>query len=1006
MSTEKEKETAPSNADLWTTIHSSNFDIYKCIDLLRSKSENVGIQYELCKRATNYPMAELRFFIPQLLQLLITVDTQSLALTEMIEHLCTRDPHFCLVTFWNLQALLQQLCSEPESIGFQTCKKLINELQYQLFNYSQRPGSKLPPSTSGVVSHGFNQGFHENLTPSLILQTSLMAAITVPETVHYVEPMVRIQGKKVKTLVFEVLKDVKKSLTENLTRKNTIKNSKLGTTSAKSYKSEVRRTKSVNLDRKHRHTSTPSSSGNSSNSIDLKMVDSYADINLPELRRPSLKLGKAFARSPGTFNGFSSTFISLGKKASSKSKSDDMVASMPDLGSGSPENMNFDGSYATSIRNSFDFRDSLDIDNAANGKAASLSPERRRMTYTKAQKVKLLKSNYFNNTTQFVIALQNISARLSKTPREARLSTLKAELSVLNSDLPCEVDIPSLLPKSKRGKYHKICHICVNESAVLNSAEHVPFLLLIEYFSDGMDFNPDTPSNKYLLEDLQNGNDDGKYRFDISYRNTTSKTALKPISQGTGNHTLANATSSRTSSISKKDGSDFSTPLPEIVKKSDIDGTDLGDVSVVKFTNKMEDKDALMFPTKSFFANDKSLHDQIKDIEGSLNEHQDDSNEHDKNLTVQMRVAGVMLRQLELSQSTLANSQALQIKNRIVKSMKKMQDSFESSSNLKKTDDAAGVRKLSNDFKVAGLSYLGEDWNKKKQRIRKHSMYGKHENWDLYSMIAKTGEDLAQEAFASQLIQIIANIWYADGVHVWVKRMHMLITSSNTGLVETITNAFSVHSIKKSLTEYMISKNELQAGEVATLKDHFLRMFGDEDSMKYKMAQQNFCSSLAAYSIICYLLQIKDRHNGNIMVDSEGHIIHIDFGFLLSSSPGSVGFESAPFKLVQEYVDVLGGVDSFYFQQYKKLTKEAFKSIRKHADSLLNIVELMQTDSPLPCFRAGESTSVQLQQRLQLHLNDEEVDAFTENVLIAKSLNSVYTRLYDQFQMITQGIYM
>ena len=76
---------------------------------------------------------------------------------------------------------------------------------------------------------------------------------------------------------------------------------------------------------------------------------------------------------------------------------------------------------------------------------------------------------------------------------------------------------------------------------------------------------------------------------------------------------------------------------------------------------------------------------------------------------------------------------------------------------------------------------------------------------------------------------------------------------------------------------------------------------------RYNSAKQNFMRSMAGYSLLCYILQIKDRHNGNILLDTKGHMVHVDFGFLLSNSPGNLNFEAMTFKLTKEYIDVLGG---------------------------------------------------------------------------------------------------
>lgn len=64
------------------------------------------------------------------------------------------------------------------------------------------------------------------------------------------------------------------------------------------------------------------------------------------------------------------------------------------------------------------------------------------------------------------------------------------------------------------------------------------------------------------------------------------------------------------------------------------------------------------------------------------------------------------------------------------------------------------------------------------------------------------------------------------------------------------------------------------------------------------------------------------------MIDSEGHIVHIDYGFLLSNAPGKgIKFEQAPFKLTTEFVNVLGGDKGKYYKLFRDLVKMGFMAL-------------------------------------------------------------------------------
>ncbi|KAF2852663.1 phosphatidylinositol 4-kinase-like protein PIK1 [Plenodomus tracheiphilus IPT5] len=976
-----------------------NTDPSLAVAYLARYADHVGIHYVLCSKLRQFAYEELEFFLPQLCHLLISIDNESMALEEFIIDLCEESVNGALLTFWLFQTYLHDLASAPNSIAFKTCRRIYNRVQRIVF------GSAEPQRREKIK---------ENVLPVTVLASLVLTSVAAPFLPLHAGPLAIAQARKPRP--------VEDIISDNV---QTAKVGRSKTVTGGSPRVKPRRLASGHSDPEDGRSIKAASPR-------PKELKDPKDLRRQVARPPAQQRAPSMQHRP--------SLLSVAPEARLSS------SSLPDFRHGASSPLPTPPPTA-----------GLGPKTDHHGSRRHLTLPPRPLTPTalsRTQKMRLLRSNYFRNETQFLSALEDISNRLVIVPKPARLSALRAELALIAQDLPAEVDIPTLSPPTlkdgiaSQSQHHRIVRINPAEATSLNSAERVPYLLMVEVLKEDFDFDPDTEQNQQLLEKLMLEKGTSRRRlFDITNAEYLAFDRTPPNGSDSVFEPSTGDLGS-TSLLKNSDEDDISTGLARVTMPQPVANSKVTAPRSSSGANTLSSMATLSTPRTSDSQISRSNSPgptRRMTLPANVNRGTQSVDQPDFSaLATHMRTAAQMLAQLEASGAKRPKNEVAAIKAKIIASMQSLEEqNFLSEEQgptfdtimaeadptaitaepedleeglVVATNTGAGAARMENDLKTGGMrrqgdrddpsaATFGEVWTAKRERIRRSSPYGHMKNWDLFSVIVKTGADLRQEAFACQLIQVCTKIWEEANVPVWTKRMRILVTGESCGLIETITNGVSLHSLKRSLTLASIAAGTNPRKRIATLKDHWLKTFGDPESEAYIAGVDAFTRSLAAYSMICYVLQLKDRHNGNLLIDNMGHIIHIDFGFMLSNSPGSMGFEAAPFKLTQDYVDVLGGVTSPAFEDFKSLCKQAFQALRKDAERLIMLVDLMSKQSKMPCFAAGAaSVTNSLRARLMLHLSREEAEGFVEE-LVAKSVGSYYTRLYDTFQYRTQGIY-
>ncbi|KAM0688590.1 phosphatidylinositol-4- kinase [Conglomerata obtusa] len=249
-------------------------------------------------------------------------------------------------------------------------------------------------------------------------------------------------------------------------------------------------------------------------------------------------------------------------------------------------------------------------------------------------------------------------------------------------------------------------------------------------------------------------------------------------------------------------------------------------------------------------------------------------------------------------------------------------------------------------------------------------------------LIFKAGDDCRQDMLALQLITLFKDIFESCKLDLFLFPYKVIATGNETGIIEVIPNA--------------ITRDQMGREKINNLVEYFEYKYGFKESIEFKEAADNFVKSLAGYSLVTYFLNIKDRHNGNIMVDDKGHIIHIDFGFMFEIYPG-IDIE-IPLKLTKEVYDLL--MMSNLFDKYNELMIKGFFALRRNSKDIIFLVDSFK-DSELPCYKKGAVDNFIA--RFKFNLNDDEAKTFLKS-MISSSVRKLRTWVYDKFQEVTNNI--
>jgi Phosphatidylinositol 3- and 4-kinase/Phosphoinositide 3-kinase family, accessory domain (PIK domain)/Phosphoinositide 3-kinase C2 len=228
-----------------------------------------------------------------------------------------------------------------------------------------------------------------------------------------------------------------------------------------------------------------------------------------------------------------------------------------------------------------------------------------------------------------------------------------------------------------------------------------------------------------------------------------------------------------------------------------------------------------------------------------------------------------------------------------------------------------------------------------------------------YKVIFKTGDDMRQDQLIIQMVRLMDSQLKRVGLDLRLTPYRVLATSSSTGMMEMVLESEPVSAVLYQ-----------HRGDIMS----FFRAYHPKDGAEYGIdpsCMDTYIRSCAGYCVVTYILGIGDRHLDNIMLRRDGHLFHIDFGYIFGKDPKPL---PPPMRLTKEMIDGMGGPDSANYGRFKGYCCQAFNILRKSANLILSLLNLMRDAGIEALAEAPDAVLGKMLEKFRLDLDDEAAE--------------------------------